>query len=238
MRTFASLLLATALLATTAMTPVFADDWHGRGEEHDRGFEGHERGGEGRGEWHGDIHRFHEHDFDRWHGGHWLHEIHEGRDCWWWIVDGLWYFYPSPIYPFPDPYTPPEVVLAPAPVGPAGPPSYVYYCANPSGYYPYVGRCFTAWQRMVTGVTVAPPQPAPVLDQRQLDGHQLNSYTASFQKTNLNDPHARSRLRSLEKKVAAFRQQLYTRTYNAMDILRDADLLEHRIAEQRERLPH
>jgi len=244
MRTFVSLLLATTLLATT---PALADDWHGHGGEgHDHGFEGHDRGGE----WHGDIHHFHEHDFDHWRGGGWRHEVHEGRDGWWWVVGGLWYFYPSPVYPFPDPYTPPEVVVMAAPTAPM-PPSNVYYCANPPGYYPYVTGCLTAWQRMGSGVTVvtqqpmaqqpalvAPPQPAPVLDQHEMDRQQLNAYTAAYQRTNLNDPHARSHLRSLEKKIAAFRQTLYSRPYNAMDILRDADHLEHAIAEQRERLPH
>ena len=29
------------------------------------------------------------------------------RFGWWRVVGGLWYWYPTPIYPYPDPYTPP-----------------------------------------------------------------------------------------------------------------------------------
>jgi hypothetical protein len=32
-----------------------------------------------------------------WDGGRWRHEIHNGRDGWWWDVGGVWYFYPQPI---------------------------------------------------------------------------------------------------------------------------------------------
>src|ERR1700744_5686703 len=30
-----------------------------------------------------------------WGGGRWRHEIHNGRDGWWWDVGGAWYFYPQ-----------------------------------------------------------------------------------------------------------------------------------------------
>lgn len=229
-----------ALMVSVAATPAFADDHHG-GDHHD-----HDEGGH----WHdGDIHHFHEHDYDHWRGGNWHHGFHEGRGGWWWIVDGSWYFYPAPVYPYPDPYTPPVVVTEPVPVSPAGvPPSYVYYCRNPIGYYPYVPRCYAVWERVASGVAVAPPvvaEPqiavpppaAPAGGQREVDDRQLNAYAVEFQKVNLAGPHARTELRRLEKKVEAFRQALYTRSYNAMDILRDADGLEHRIAAQREKLP-
>ena len=32
-----------------------------------------------------------------WGGGRWRHEIHNGRDGWWWDVGGVWYFYPQPM---------------------------------------------------------------------------------------------------------------------------------------------
>jgi hypothetical protein len=32
-----------------------------------------------------------------WDGGRWHHEVHNGRDGWWWDVGGVWYFYPQPI---------------------------------------------------------------------------------------------------------------------------------------------
>jgi hypothetical protein len=86
-----------------------------------------------------DIHRFHEHDFDRWRGGAWHHERHDGRLGWWWVVGSVWYFYPVPVYPYPSPYEPP--VGAPPP-----PPQVYYYCDDPPGYYPYVPSCRVPWR--------------------------------------------------------------------------------------------
>lgn len=100
--------------------------------------------------WHGDIRRFPEHDLARWHGGHWVHARHGGRYGWWWIVGPLWYFYPTPVYPYPDPYLPPAAIAAPPPQ--AAQPQYWYYCANPRGYYPYVPQCRVSWQAV-------PPTP-------------------------------------------------------------------------------
>jgi hypothetical protein len=65
-----------------------------------------------------------------WEGGRWHHEMHNGRDGYWWDVGGAWYYYPQPM---------------------EGPPSYVSedyaddieeapvagaYAAPPAGYYP------------------------------------------------------------------------------------------------------
>jgi len=50
------------------------------------------------------------------------------------------YYYPRPIYPYPDPYVPPYATLPPPPVD--GPPAFWYSCDNPRGYYPYVPRCY------------------------------------------------------------------------------------------------
>lgn len=110
------------------------------GQEHrDRGpaqhFEEHWRGN--------DIHRFHDRDEAIWRGGHWFQGIHGGQRGWWWIVGGNWYFYPAPVYPYPDPLVPPLAAAPPAPVPNA---SYCYYCPNPAGYYPYVPSCPTPWQ--------------------------------------------------------------------------------------------
>jgi hypothetical protein len=32
-----------------------------------------------------------------WGGGHWRHEMHNGRMGYWWDVGGVWYFYPQPM---------------------------------------------------------------------------------------------------------------------------------------------
>jgi len=65
-------------------------------------------------------------------------------------VDGEWYFYPTPIYPYPDPYVPPGVVVAapPAPPAPA-PAQYWYYCPSAKAYYPYVSACPEGWTPVV-----------------------------------------------------------------------------------------
>ncbi len=102
-------------------------------------------------QWHRDrdIHHFHEHDFDRWRAGRWVHGPHGGRVGWWWVVGGAWYFYPAPVYPYPDPYVPPAVVVAPAPPPAAAapvPPAQYYFCDRPRGYYPYVAACHVPWR--------------------------------------------------------------------------------------------
>ena len=79
--------------------------------------------------WHGDIHHFREYDFDYWRTGHWTRTFHEGRNGWWWVAGGAWYFYPAPIYPYPNPYTPPEIVTEVVPNAP----TVYYYCSNPAG---------------------------------------------------------------------------------------------------------
>jgi hypothetical protein len=83
-----------------------------------------------------DIHRFHDHDFDRWRGGRWFHGVHDGRVGWWWIVGPEWYFYPRPIYPYPAPYPAYAVPGAPA----------WYFCPPAQQYYPYVPSCPVPWQ--------------------------------------------------------------------------------------------
>jgi len=59
-----------------------------------------------------EIHRFNDHDRERWRAGHWHRGKHAGRIGWWWIAGGAWYYYPAPVYPYPNPYQPP---LLPAP---------------------------------------------------------------------------------------------------------------------------
>lgn len=128
--------------------------------------EGH-RGGHREGHWQGrEIHRFAEHDQGVWRGGRWHHGRHAGRLGWWWVAAGTWYFYPTPVYPYPDPYTPsvtvinqqPPVVVAPQANAPDQPPAQLwYYCDSAKGYYPYVPSCLEAWRP----VPAQPPQTTP-----------------------------------------------------------------------------
>jgi surface antigen len=108
--------------------------------------------------WHGDIHRFHERDAGYWRSGRWWQGRHDGRAGWWWIVGGTWYWYPQPVYPYPDPFRPPQAA--------AGPGEVWFYCPSPAGYYPYVARCFAPWRAMPAGPAAPPPvsvlpEPAP-----------------------------------------------------------------------------
>jgi len=177
--------------------------------------------------WHGDNHGFYGHDLDRWRGGG-------------------WYFYPAPVYPYPDPYTPPTVVMTqPSVATTAVPQTVYYYCADPAGYYPSIPQCAGGWQRVVPA-TGSSPQPAanPSIPQtnggpissmgsgRSLDEAQLNIFVARFQNIDLSDPHARTKLKDLDKKVEDFRQSLYKNEENVMDILKNAEDLKKRIEQQ------
>ena len=228
MRKTSLFLLSSAFLALVSVHPALADDnWR----------------------WHGDIHHFHEHDYEHWREGHWFHGPHEGREGWWWTVGGGWYSYPAPVYPYPDPYTPPMVVVNPVPVTPMTvPPTYTYYCANPSGFYPYVTQCRTIWQKIISEnntvqamvpVQVVPQvqQAVPVTDdQRVKDDRQLNTFAAEFEGIDTHQWYVADKFKDLEKRVEAFRQSLFQRDYNAMDILKDAEDLKKRIAEKREQV--
>lgn len=88
----------------------------------------------------GDMHRFVDQDARVWRGGRWHHSHHDGRIGWWWVVGGLWYFYPRPIYPYPDPFIPGDVAYGTAGMGP-----YWYYCRSAGQYYPYVTYCPEGW---------------------------------------------------------------------------------------------
>jgi hypothetical protein len=121
--------------------------------------------------WHDhDIVRFGHRDFGVWRSGYWHHGWHGGLFGWYWVTGGAWYPYAAPVFPYPDPYVPPTVILQQPPVyvSPPGvvgvpqsapPPAAAaasnwYYCANPSGYYPYVPNCSVQWQAV-------PAQPTP-----------------------------------------------------------------------------
>src|SRR5580704_6407603 len=67
-----------------------------------------------------------------WEGGRWHHEVHNGRDGWWWDVGGVWYYYPQPME------GPPTYVsedYADDVGGPYGPPVADGYAPPPPGAY-------------------------------------------------------------------------------------------------------
>ena len=136
-----TLVLGFALTAPAAEAQHRAPDFHGR-----------------------DLGHFNHGEIATWRGGHWVHDWHDGRFAWWWVVDPFWYFYPEPIYPYPT-YVPPAIVVQQAPPVPTGmpPAQYWYYCDDPQGYYPYVASCKNAWR----GVPVSPLAGAPASPTQQ-----------------------------------------------------------------------
>jgi hypothetical protein len=179
-RAFWKIAVCAVAFAAAQTLPARADEHRGEGyrpgggrgeERHDGGFRGegrhdlpvhaegrHEGGfrsdGRGAERWHGHIEQFHERDIHIWRGGHWEHGHHRGRYGWWWTAGGFWYFYPTPVYPYPDPFVPPVVVVeqpAPPVAAPSAPPppQYWYYCDAAGAYYPYVASCPSGWRAVV-----------------------------------------------------------------------------------------
>jgi hypothetical protein len=72
-----------------------------------------------------------------WEGGRWHHEMHNGRDGWWWDVGGVWYYYPQPM---------------------DGPPTYVSDDYADDVVY---GDAPTAAYEPPPGAYEPPPPPAP-----------------------------------------------------------------------------
>jgi hypothetical protein len=152
MKSLIATLVAAALILPALAPPSAAQgrderERHGERERHDE----REHGDHRRDGWHGDeIHRFQEHDMERWRGGEWRHGEHDGRVGWWWNVGPSWYLYNQPVYPYPDPYQPP-VVAGPAAAPPPPGGQYWYYCRSPAGYYPYVPQCAGPWETVPAG---------------------------------------------------------------------------------------
>jgi hypothetical protein len=119
---------------------------HGGGPRYELGRPGHDLGAfNGR-----RFSQFTGADRDAWRGGAWRHESHNGHLGWWWVVGGLWFFYPAPIFPYPD-YVGPDYYYDYYNYYPA-PRAYLYYCEDPPGYYPDVQDCNVDWE----------PVPPPV----------------------------------------------------------------------------
>lgn len=78
-------------------------------------------------------------DHHKWRRGNWRHTSHDGKFGWWWYVDGFWFFYATPIYPYPT-YIGSTIFVD------FGPNDYYWYwCDDPPGYYPYVRYCYSGW---------------------------------------------------------------------------------------------
>ena len=115
---------------------------------------------------HGDIAHFHEHDWVVWRGGHWIHDWHDGRMGWWWVAGGIWYFYPAPVYPWPNPWEPPvevDVTSSITQVSPRPATRSWYFCDATQKYYPYAASCPSGWGQVpatrIDGSPVSPTAP-------------------------------------------------------------------------------
>jgi hypothetical protein len=117
-----------------------------------------------------------------WGRGRWIHDRHSGRLGWWWVVGGMWYWYPTPhsfvIAPQPPVIMqqappvivqqapvvppPPQPMAAPPPV-PAAP--VLYYCKATGTHYPETMSCPGGWMTMTAETPPIPPPagapPAP-----------------------------------------------------------------------------
>jgi hypothetical protein len=99
-----------------------------------------------------DVHYFNAHEWHEWRGGYWHRDYYDGRFGWWYDVDGVYYPYATPIYPFPL-YVAPllvEEVPAEPPPPPTAPvlpplPHAAYHCASPDGFFPSIQNCDSGW---------------------------------------------------------------------------------------------
>ena len=108
MKKTASLTLIALSLGLSAVTPAGADPYYYYHHDHGPGWDHPPPG--------------YYHHREHWHDGHWVHAWRDGREGWWWVIDGIWYFYPQPVYPYPEPPViveqappPPPAYVAPAP---------------------------------------------------------------------------------------------------------------------------
>jgi hypothetical protein len=151
-----SWVLALSTLVAVVPMSANADREDNRGRQVDRDRHDDSRA------WHGDIRHFNDRDLAHWRTGQWHHDYYDGRLGWWWVVAGLWYFYPQRVAGYPDPYTPPPVVVVQptAPAAPSAPPpsQYWYYCDAAKGYYPYVPSCPAGWRMVPASPLGAPGQ--------------------------------------------------------------------------------
>ncbi len=138
-----AVLYASMLAVLCAVATAQAHDGP-RGDGPRRGAPAAGRGGPGPGpadhrRFYGDYRHFGPDDRALWARGGWRHEYHDGRWGWWWFVDGLWYWYDQPVYPYPT--TVSVVTYAPpAPAGRRSPPTPSWDRDRPAGRTSTTGR--------------------------------------------------------------------------------------------------
>jgi hypothetical protein len=112
-----------------------------------------------------------------WHQGRWVHDRHEGRLGWWWVVGPNWAYYQRPYFQQPQTVIvqsapPPQVIMvqpqqqqAPVMMAPPqqpvmmqAPPQtpVLYYCKATGTHYPETMSCPGGWTTMTA---TTPPEP-------------------------------------------------------------------------------
>lgn len=169
------LVFMAAVVALTASTIVYAEEHHEDKRDHHEVVRDHHIFSVHY------VHRLKHEERKLWRGGRWNNTCFLGRCGWWWFVEGQWYFYDRPVYPYPliisdVTYLEPLVVApaqAPVVVAPQAPmaltpqspaqnaappvPQTWYYCSSAKNYYPYVPTCPEGWQP-VPAQPQAPPR--------------------------------------------------------------------------------
>ena len=116
--------------------PSFVGSSGGARPEHGGGREpGHFRGQS--------FDHFSDGDRERWSHGGWRHGWRHGHLGWWWLVDGDWFLYDQPSYPYPT-YVGQDADEGEYSDDPW--PYDTYYCEDPAGYYPTVQMCNVEWE--------------------------------------------------------------------------------------------
>lgn len=110
---------------------------------------------------------------ENWQRGYWFHGTYSGHVGWWWIVGPGWYFYETPMYPYPPASAQPVYVVQvpnappPPPAAAPGPPTgtnsvlvtaptaptksngsaqaFSYYCEKSKNYFPLIKTCDGRW---------------------------------------------------------------------------------------------
>lgn len=147
--------------------PGGAPPRQGKGQPPHYTWHGERRDWHGHVYWRADIRQFPRYDWNVWRTGYWYHGRHNGRWAWWWIADGIWFYYPAPIYPYPNPYVPGTVTVINNPAPPEAPPAqapaaqYWYHCTAPEGYYPYVSECPGGWTKVPATPASSAKTPPP-----------------------------------------------------------------------------
>lgn len=132
--------LIFTLLAALLLAPPVHTQQHERGG----GGGGHPGVAHGGAVSHGEARHFNSFGRGAVNEGRAFHGRRGGRGGGWWIAGPGWYYYPAPVYAYPDPYWYPD--------DEAYGETYWYYCPSVGGYYPYVQACPGGW----TTVTVGP----------------------------------------------------------------------------------